>query len=67
MYPMNTYEVIDVYFNVNVCRLCTREQNAVRPLFEDNEDLPAKIKVLSPCIQVSLELIITCINTVCAS
>ncbi|PNF41127.1 hypothetical protein B7P43_G04524, partial [Cryptotermes secundus] len=49
---MNTDEVIDMYFNVNVCRLCTREQNELSPLFDDNEDLPAKIKVLSPCLQM---------------
>jgi hypothetical protein len=67
MYTMNTDEVIDMYFNVNVCRLCTREQNALRPLFDSNEDLPAKIKVLSPCMQVSLELIVTCIYTICVS
>lgn len=64
---MDTNEVIDMYFNMNMCRLCTRERNALRPLFNGNEDLPAKIKVLSPCIQVSLKLIITCIYTMYAS
>lgn len=43
-------------FNVNnMCRLCTRAQNSLLPLFGGSEDFPAKIKILSPCTQVSLE------------
>jgi hypothetical protein len=64
---MDTNEVIDMYFNMNMCRLCTRERNALRPLFDGNEDLTAKIKVLSPCTQVSLKLIIKCRYTIYAS
>jgi hypothetical protein len=64
---MNTDEVIDMNFDVNICRLCTREQNPLRSLFDGNENLPTIIKVLSPCIQVSLELVITCTNTISES
>lgn len=57
---MNTNETIDMDFDVNkICRLCTGKRNALLPIFDSNEDLPAKIKILSPCIQVSSELTIT--------
>lgn len=57
---MNTSEIIGLNPDVNnICRLCIRELNALLPIFDGNDDLLAKIKNLSPCIQVRSVLTIT--------